>query len=75
MKDLDKKLIGNFCKNYRKQVLQVSLTLFCDYHNENIKNVSAFESGRANNIKYLFLYSNFNEDFKTDFINKLFKII
>ena len=75
MENIDKFAIGQFCKKYRVEVLQVSLTLFCDYHNENIKNVSAFESGRANNIKYLFLYASFNEDYKTDFIKKLFNIL
>lgn len=48
--------IGTFCKKFRENNLKSTLTNFCVENGENIKNVSAFESGRANNIKYLFLY-------------------
>lgn len=50
--------VGKWCKVFRTMVLHVSLTDFCNQNNVNIKNVSAFENGRANNIKYVFLYYN-----------------
>lgn len=56
---MDKKDIAKickYCKDFRENILKISLTNFCEINNENIKNVSAFENGRANNIKYLFLY-------------------
>jgi hypothetical protein len=53
-KDIAK--IGKYCKDFRENTLKISLTNFCEINSEKIKNVSAFENGRANNIKYLFLY-------------------
>ena len=58
MNEIDKSKIGFYCKDFREKTLHISLTDFCTEMNENIKNVSAFENGRANNIKYLFLYKN-----------------
>ena len=74
MNEFSKNKIGNFCKDFRENVLHVSLTDFCNEMNENIKNVSAFENGRANNIKYLFLYKNMcnNDNEKQQFYNGLF---
>ena len=77
MDEFSKNKIGNFCKDFRKNVLHVSLTDFCNEMNENIKNVSAFENGRANNIKYLFLYKNMciNDNQKTTFLTGLFDLL
>lgn len=49
---------GERCARFRNDVLKISLTEFCRNNNANIKNVSAFENGRANNIRYLFYYYN-----------------
>lgn len=48
--------IGLFCRDFRIKTLQLKLVDFCEITNTNIKNVSAFEHGRANNISYLTLY-------------------
>lgn len=50
------KRVGEYCKNFRINVLDLSLTEFCELNDLNIKNVNAFEFGRANNISYLYQY-------------------
>jgi hypothetical protein len=53
---MDIKEIGAICKYYRIKVLNLSLTEFAKRNNENLQNIHAFEKGRANNIKYLYMY-------------------
>ncbi len=48
--------IGLYCKEFRKQILKLSLKEFSEITGINNKNISSFENGRANNIRYLFLY-------------------
>ena len=52
------KNVGNFCKNFRRNVLNKTLNEICKDIEIKPKTLSAFENGRANNIKYLFLYYN-----------------
>lgn len=54
--NFDIKEIGAICKYYRIKVLGLSLTKFAKLNNENLQNIHAFEQGRANNIKYLYMY-------------------
>lgn len=68
-------LLGSYCKEFRINILGESLTGFSNKINENLKNINAFESGRANNIKYIFYYANFNLDKREDFIKGLFNIL
>ena len=77
MNEFDKNKIGLYCKNFREHILHVSLIDFCNEMNENYKNVSAFENGRANNIKYLFLYNNMckNDKEKEMFYTGLFDVL
>jgi len=49
---------GERCARFRNDVLKVTQTDFCRNTGTNIKNISAFENGRANNIRYLFYYYN-----------------
>ena len=68
--------IGEFCKQFRKEVLNLSLTEFARLTGENLKNVHAFEKGRANNIKYLYLYYDLaDEEQKREFAIRLFEVI
>lgn len=53
---MDIKKIGQVCKDYRIDVLDLSLTNFAKLNEENLQNIHAFEHGRANNIKYIFMY-------------------
>lgn len=70
------KLIGSYCKNYRIKTLDMSLTEFCKATNSNIKNVNAFESGRANSIDYLFNYWKVSsEDDRIPFLKHLFQSV
>lgn len=73
---MDIKKVGEYCKEYRRDILGYSLTDFCKLTNSNIKNVSAFESGRANKIDYMFLYSKAikDKDKRVDFLRKLLQI-
>ena len=53
---MDIKKVGQVCKDYRINVLDLSLTKFAEQNKENLQNIHAFEKGRANNIKYLYMY-------------------
>lgn len=68
--------VGKYCKNFRIDIFEMSLTDFCERTNSNIKNISAFEHGRANNIGYLYLYYNeCNEREKEVFARGLFRCL
>lgn len=68
--------IGSFCRDFRIKTLQLKLVDFCELTDSNIKNVSAFENGRANNIMYLFLYYDVaNEQLKDEFIKGVFECL
>ena len=54
--------VAQYCKNYRTYILELSLTDFCNLVGANIKNVSAFENCRANNITYLMYYWKADKD-------------
>ena len=70
------KKIGSVCKDFRINVLKLSLTEFAKLSNENLQNIHAFENGRANNIKYLYYYYNLaDEEQKKEFAIGLFEII
>ena len=69
------KQIGKFCYNFRKEVLGLTLTEFSKITGENLKNIHAFEKGRANNIKYLYLYYDLADaEQKKEFAMRLFKV-
>lgn len=68
------KLVGSYCKDYRIKTLDMGLTEFCKATNSNIKNVNAFESGRANSIDYLYLYWKVSNDTeRIPFLKHLFQ--
>ena len=55
---MDVKKVGEICKNFRINVLKISLTNFAKLSGEKLQNIHAFEQGRANNIKYIYMYIN-----------------
>ena len=55
---MDIKEIGKICKQFRIDDLDMTLTDFAKLNNENLQNIHAFEQGRANNIKYIYMYLN-----------------
>ena len=68
------KNVGTFCKEFRNNVLNKTLNEVCENTDIKIKTLSAFENGRANNIKYLFLYyDNCIEEQKTLFALGVFE--
>ncbi len=70
------KKIGKFCYHFRKEVLELTLTEFSRITGENLKNIHAFEKGRANNIKYLYLYYDLADaEQKKEFAMRLFEVI
>ena len=69
------KKIGAVCKDFRINVLKLSLTKFAKLNNENLQNIHAFEKGRANNIKYLYMYYELaDEEQKKEFAMRLFEV-
>lgn len=65
--------VGNFCREFRKNTLNKTLNEICENTDIQSKTLSAFENGRANNIKYLFLYYNVcNEEQKQLFVGGVF---
>ena len=73
---MDIKKIGSICKDYRINVLNLSLTNFAKLNNENLQNIHAFEHGRANNIKYIYMYLETGTDEqKEKLIKELFNIL
>lgn len=68
------KEVGIFCKNFRMNTLNKTLNEICENTDIQSKTLSAFENGRANNIKYLFLYYHAcNDEQKQQFIGGVFK--
>lgn len=68
--------IGKFCYHFRKEVLGLTLTEFSKITGENLKNIHAFEKGRANNIRYLYLYHDVaTTEQKNEFAIRLFEAI
>ena len=68
--------IGIYCKNVRLNQ-NMSLKEFAILNNDNLKNIWAFENGRANNIKYIFYYFNlFDSDSdQKEYVRGLFNIL
>lgn len=66
--------IGEICKQFRIDILQLKLTDFAKMNDEKLQNVHAFEKGRANNIKYIYMYlDTCNDEQRKDLINNLFE--
>lgn len=55
-----------YCKNYRTKVLKITQKEMCDKLGLNIKNLSAFENGRANNMLYISYYYNLSSHYWKD---------
>ncbi len=68
--------IGWYCREFRINTLNMSLTEFSKKNGLNLKNVHAFEYGRANNIRYLYAYYNSaDEEQKKEFAIELFNLL
>lgn len=68
--------IGKYCKNVRVKQ-NVSLKDFASLNHDNLKNIWAFENGKANNIKYIFYYLKlFDSDSgQKEYVRGLFNIL
>lgn len=70
---MDIEKIGQVCKDFRINVLDLSLTKFAEMNKENLQNIHAFEKGRANNIKYLYMYMEQSDVYQLEVLfNNLF---
>lgn len=69
------KQIGDFCKFYRKHILNLSAKELCKESSYNESNIYAFENGKANKVEYLQLYYNAckDDEAKTNFIKGVFE--
>ncbi len=69
-------VIGNYCRKFREETLNLNLTDFSKLTKSNLKNIHAFEKGRANNIRYLYLYYDVATDEQKElFARGLFEVI
>ena len=67
--------VGEYCRDFRLNTLKLTLTEFSTLTKLNLKNVSAFEHGNANNIVYIYYYYNMcGEGLKKEFSKGLFNI-
>ena len=70
---MDIKKVGQVCKDYRTDVLDLSLTNCAKLNEENLQNIHAFEQGRANNIKYIYMYMKQSNSYQLEILfNSLF---
>lgn len=68
--------VGKYCRNFRIDVLGMTIKQLADITETNTKNLWAFEHGKANSIKYLYLYYNVcNENEKDAFARGLFRCL
>lgn len=45
--------VGNFCKFFRKNILNMTLKEFSEKTEIKVSTISAFENGRSNNLEHL----------------------
>lgn len=70
---MDIKKVAKVCRDYRIDVLGLSLTNFAKLNNDSIQNIHAFEQGRANNIKYIYMYMTQSNSYQLEILfNSLF---
>lgn len=70
---MDIKQVAKVCRDYRIDVLGLSLTNFAKLNDDNIQNIHAFEQGRANNIKYIYMYMTQSNSYQLEVLfNSLF---
>lgn len=68
--------IGNYCKNFRINVLKMGLVEFSEKNKESYKNIWAFENGKSTNFKYIFYYYKMcDEKLNPIFARGLFKAL
>lgn len=51
-----RKKVTNFCKSFREEILEISLTDFCKKTNTNYKTMWAFENNISENLKNVIYY-------------------
>lgn len=70
---MDIKKVAQVCRDYRIDVLHLSLTNFAKLNNDSLQNIHAFEQGRANNIKYIYMYMKQSNSYQLEVLfNSLF---
>lgn len=65
---MDMVKIGQICKSFRIDILNISLTDFAKKNNAKLQNIHAFESGRANNIRYIYMYVELSNDIELEIL-------
>lgn len=71
------KVVGTYCKEFRMEILGLTLSEFEQATGTNIKTTSTFENGRSSNITHLFKYISLcsTKGNKEKFIKGLNKIL
>lgn len=68
--------IGAYCKEFRTQILRLTLRELCEVSGTNIKTLSAFENGRSTNLAHVITYIEAGtKEQKAIFSNRVTKIL
>lgn len=73
-KQLLQKEVGTFCKNYRKDVLKMTLQELAIDSDMNYKTLYSFENGQSSNLYILYIYYNRSSK-QLEFITDLIKVL
>lgn len=69
-------LVSDYCKFFRKTYLKITTKDLSNKCGISTQNLYAFESGKANNIKYIYCYyQNATEEQRKIFTEQLFQIL
>ena len=68
--------IGSYCKEFRLQILRLTLRELCEISGTNIKTLSAFENGRSTNLAHVITYIEAGtKEQKSIFTSRITKIL
>ncbi len=70
------KEIARYCKEFRLEILSLTLRELCELSGTNLKTLSAFENGRSSNLGHVITYVEVgNDEQQTIFSNKIISIL
>lgn len=64
------KSVGEFCKRYRRYLLELSLKDMEKLTGVKISTISSFENGRSTNLEHLQLYLNLSNEQQKEYFRK-----
>lgn len=73
-KEIVQKIVGTYCKEYRKDKLKIDLNTLSKLSDIPYKTLYSFETGLSSNIYIFTIYFKRSED-KTEFLNGLKEVL